>query len=165
MLPILLRHDHERFEICVYHTGSMFDKYTRQAREKSNHWISTNRWTDAELCETIIRDEVDILVDLAGHTASHRLGVMAMGAAPVQASYLGYPHSTGLTSIDWLIGDALVAPTEHGHLFSEGIAKLSGCVFCWAPVDKCPPPPARPAGASVAFGSFNNAAKLGPTTV
>ena len=113
----------------------------------------------------IVRDAVDVLVDLGGHTSSQRLGVFAMGAAPVQATYLGYPHSTGLAFMDWLIGDQTVSPAEHAHLFSEGIAQLPGCVFCWAPVDDYPLPAARPANSPPVFGSFNNSIKIGPRTV
>ena len=69
-----------------------------------------------------------MLIDLAGHTSTHRLGVFALRAAPVQATFLGYPHSTGLACIDWLIGDSVVSPAEHAPLFSEGIAQLPGSV-------------------------------------
>jgi predicted O-linked N-acetylglucosamine transferase (SPINDLY family) len=117
------------------------------------------------LQEVIVADEVDILIDLAGHTATHRLGVFAMRAAPVQATFLGYPHSTGLSTIDWLIGDGTVSPAAHAHLFSEGIAQLPGSVFCWAPVDTYPLPNPRPAKAPLVFGSFNNAMKLSPKTL
>jgi len=117
------------------------------------------------LQQAIVADGIDILVDLAGHTATHRLGVFAMRAAPVQATFLGYPHSTGLTTMDWLIGDATVSPIEHAHLFSEGLAQLPGSVFCWAPVDEYPLPPPRPQEAPLTFGSFNNAMKLSPKTV
>jgi predicted O-linked N-acetylglucosamine transferase (SPINDLY family) len=88
-----------------------------------------------------------------------------MRAAPVQATFIGYPHSTGLSTIDGLIGDATVSPAEHAHLFSEGIAQLPDSVFCWAPVDEYPLPPPRPVDAPVGFGSFNNAMKLSPRTV
>jgi predicted O-linked N-acetylglucosamine transferase (SPINDLY family) len=165
MLPVLLQHDHTRFEICIYYTGTLFDAYTRQAQAASERWCEAQQMTDAALQEHILRDGVDILVDLAGHTESHRLGVFAMGSAPVQATYLGYPHSTGLSCMDWLIGDARVAPAEHAHLFSEGIAQLAGSVFCWAPVDDYALPPARPANAPLVFGSFNNAIKIGAKTV
>jgi predicted O-linked N-acetylglucosamine transferase (SPINDLY family) len=93
------------------------------------------------------------------------LGVFAKRAAPVQATFLGYPHSTGLSAIDWLIGDATVSPSEHAHLFSEGLAQLPDSVFCWAPVDEYPLPPPRAAAAPVVFGSFNNAMKLSPSTI
>ena len=165
MLPVLLRHDHRRFEICIYHTGRMHDGYTRQARNCADRWREAVELDDATLQQTIIADQVDILVDLAGHTATHRLGLFALRAAPVQASFLGYPHSTGLSRIDWLIGDATVAPAAHAQLFSEGIAQLPNSVFCWAPVDDYPLPPPRPASAPVVFASFNNAMKLSPRTV
>ena len=165
MLPVLLRHDHAQFEIYVYQTGTMFDDYTRQAKACADHWLDAAALDDAALQRAIMADRVDILIDLAGHTSSHRLGVFALRAAPVQATFLGYPHSTGLSTIDWLVGDAVVSPAEHAHLFSEGIAQLPGSVFCWAPVDNYPLPPARPANAPVVFGSFNNAMKLSPQTI
>jgi len=165
MLPVLLRFDHQRFEICVYHTGTMHDEYTRQAQASADRWIEAAAMDDAALQQTILADEVDILIDLAGHTSTHRLGVFAMRAAPVQTTFLGYPHSTGLSSIDWLIGDAMVSPEEHAPLFSEGIAQLPGSVFCWAPVDEYPLPPPRAENAPVVFCSFNNAMKLTPPTI
>jgi hypothetical protein len=90
---------------------------------------------------------------------------MAMRAAPVQATFLGYPHSTGLSRIDCLIGDPVVPPAEHDHLFSEGIAQLPGSVFCWSPVDAYPLPPPRPADAPLLVGSFKNIMKLSPRTI
>ncbi len=165
LLPVLLRHDHARFEICIYHTGSMHDAYTRQARACADRWCEAAMLDDRALQQAILADEVDLLVDLAGHTASHRLGLFALRAAPVQATFLGYPHSTGLSRIDWLIGDATVSPAEHASLFSEGVAQMPDSVFCWAPVDDYPLPPSRPVAAPVVFGSFNNAMKLTPRTV
>jgi protein O-GlcNAc transferase len=165
MLPVLLRHDPARVEVCVYHTGTMHDEYTRKAKGAAQRWMEAAALDDRALREAIIADGVDILVDLAGHTSTHRLGVFAMRAAPVQATFLGYPHSTGLSSIDWLIGDAVVSPAEHATLFSEGLAQLPGSVFCWASVDDYPLPQARPKDAPVVFGSFNNAMKLSPTTL
>ncbi len=165
MLPVLLRHDHSRFEICIYHTGTMHDEYTRQAKACADRWLEAANLDDAALQQAIIDDGIDVLVDLAGHTATHRLGVFAMRAAPVQATFLGYPYSTGLSTMDWIIGDAAVTPAEHAHLYSEGLAQLPGSVFCWAPVDGYPLPPPRPAGIPVVFGSFNNAMKLSPKTI
>lgn len=165
MLPVLQRHDHARFDIHVYHTGTIHDDYTRLARACSDRWISAQAFDDAVLARAIVDDGIDILIDLAGHSATHRLGVFAMRAAPVQASFLGYPHSTGLATMDWLIGDAVVSPAGHAHLFSEAIAQLPGSVFCWAPVDDYPLPPPRPPDAPLVFGSFNNVLKLSPTTI
>jgi protein O-GlcNAc transferase len=165
MLPVLLRHDHAKLEIFIYHTGTMHDEYTRQAKACADHWLEALKHTDLALQQAIVADKIDILIDLAGHTSTHRLGVFALRAAPVQATFLGYPHSTGLSTIDWLVGDAVVSPAQHTHLYSEGIAQLPGSVFCWAPVDDYPLPLARAASATLVFGSFNNAMKLTPQTI
>ena len=165
MLPVLLRHDHARFEVCVYHTGNMHDEYTRQAKQCADRWLEAAALDDNALQQAIVADGIDILVDLAGHTSTHRLGVFAKRAAPVQATFLGYPHSTGMSAIDWIVGDATVSPEEHAHLFSEGLAQLFGSVFCWAPVDEYPLPSPRDPAAPVTFGSFNNAMKLSPLTL
>jgi predicted O-linked N-acetylglucosamine transferase (SPINDLY family) len=90
-----------------------------------------------------------------------------MRGAPVQMTYLGYPHSTGLRCFDWLIADAVVAPPEHDALFVERVARLPGSVFCWAPVDPDPlqADATQPVQGPVVFGSFNNLLKLSDTTV
>ena len=165
MLPVLKRLDHKRFEVCVYHTGTMHDGYTRQAKQAADRWLEAAKLDDTALQRAIVSDEVDVLVDLAGHTSSHRLGVFAMRAAPVQATFLGYPHSTGLSRINWLIGDATVSPKEHAHLFSEGIAQLPGSVFCWSNDEIYPLPQPRAPDAPLVLGSFNNAMKLCPQTI
>ncbi len=165
MLPVLKRHDHQQFNVAIYYTGVMHDEYTRQAKTCADIWLEASELDDTALLQAIRSDRIDILIDLAGHTATHRLGVFAMRAAPVQVTFLGYPYSTGLSSIDWLIGDRSVTPAEHAALYSEGLAQLPHSVFCWAPVDAHPLPPARPPAGPVVFGSFNNAMKLTPSSI
>jgi predicted O-linked N-acetylglucosamine transferase (SPINDLY family) len=165
MLPVLARLDRARVQTFVYYTGTTFDGYTRQAQRHADGWLEAASLDDKALRAAVIADGIDILIDLAGHTTTNRLAMFAMRAAPVQATFLGYPHSTGLTTIDWLIGDAIVSPAEHAHLFSEGLAQLPGSVFCWAPVDNYPLTTARPANADLVFGSFNNAMKLSAKTI
>ncbi len=92
MLPVLLRFDHAQFEICVYHTGKMHDEYTRQAVGCADRWLEAAALDDDALQRAIVADGIDILIDLAGHTSTHRLGVFAKRAAPVQATFLGYPR-------------------------------------------------------------------------
>ena len=165
MQPLLPRIDRERFEIAIYHTGEMHDAYTARARRAADRWLEAARLDDAELREAIMADGIDLLVDLAGHTAGHRLGVFAMRSAPVQATFLGYPHSTGLASMDWIVGDAIVSPLADAPLYSERLAQMPHSVWCWAPIDAHPLPASRPDGATVVFGSFNNAIKLSPATI
>ncbi len=165
MLPLLERLDPKAYPVTVFHTGSMHDDYTSRAQKAASNWIESASLSDPELKRRICDHQIDILLDLGGHTSNHRLGVFAMRAAPVQVAFLGYPHSTGLSRMDWLIGDAVVSPAEHASLFSEGIAQLPGSVFCWSPVDHYPLPPPRPAEAPLVFGSFNNVMKLSPRTI
>ncbi|MFM9109434.1 MAG: hypothetical protein ACKOPN_02320 [Prochlorococcaceae cyanobacterium] len=165
MLPLLERFDRHQFAVSVYHTGTMHDVYTARAQAAAAHWIEAGRLDDRALQQRIRADGIDLLIDLAGHTSSHRLGVFALRAAPVQLTFLGYPHSTGMERIDWLIGDPEVSPAAHAGLFSEGIAQLPGSVFCWCPVDPYPLPPPRPADAPLVLGSFNNIMKLSPRTI
>ena len=165
MLPILQVLDHERFELFIYNTGSMHDDYTLMAQACADHWLEASKLDDQALAQQIGRDGIQLLMDLSGHTSKHRLGVFCMRAAPVQVTFLGYPHSTGLSRMDWLIGDRWVSPEQHHHLFSEAIAQLPHSVFCWAPVDPYPLPAPRPDGAEVVFGSFNNVMKLSPRTL
>jgi protein O-GlcNAc transferase len=165
MLPLLKRLNPQALEVFVYHTGTMFDEYTVQAKACARRWMECQAMDDPTLQKAILSDHIDILLDLAGHTSSHRLGVFAMRAAPVQATFLGYPHSTGMSRLDWLVGDANVSPEAYAPMFSEGIAQLPGSVFCWAPVDAYPLPPARAGDAPLVLGSFNNAMKLSDTTL
>jgi len=165
LLPLLARHDRDRFEIHIYYSGAMYDEYTQRARECADRWVEAATLTDPELHRTIVEGDVDVLIDLAGHTNNHRLGVFAMRAAPVQASFIGYPHSTGLPGMDWIIADDVAVPEAHAHLCSERVARLPDSVFCWAPMDDYPLPAPRPAAAPVVFGSFNKAMKISPRTV
>jgi len=165
MLPLLQRLDTAQFPVTVFHTGTMHDEYTNRARQAASRWIEVHGLDDQAIHQRVRDQKIDVLIDLAGHTSSHRLGVFALRSAPVQATFLGYPHSTGLSRMDWLIGDAVVSPAEHAHLFSEGIAQLPGSVFCWSPVDIYPLPSARAPEAPLVFGSFNNIMKLSPHTI
>ncbi len=165
MRPLLDGLDHARFESVLYDTAPPGRGAEAQPPAGPGLWRGVGALDDERLGKAIIGDGIDILVDLAGHTSSRRLGVFARRAAPVQASFLGYPHSTGLAAIDWLIGDAVVSPAEHAALFGEGLAQLPGSVFCWVPPMSFPLPAARPADAPLVFGSFNNTMKISPRTV
>lgn len=122
---------------------------------------------DAQLAKRIDTDAIDVLLDLAGHTGQHRMNLFAKRAAPVQATYLGYPGSTGVPNIDWLLGDAVVTPEADDGLCSEQVYRLPGTVFCYAPEENYPFPEFKKSDAKrvLTFGSFNNVPKLTPHTL
>lgn len=163
MQPLLARWDHERLPLTIYNTGSTVDEQTRLARRRVVQWRDAN--TD-HLATQVEVDRIDILIDLAGHTAGGALRAFARRMAPVQASYLGYPGSTGVPNIDWLIGDPVVTPPGADDLCSESVMRLPNTVFCFSPEANYSLPDFdaykdRP----LTFGSFNNVAKLTPRTI
>jgi predicted O-linked N-acetylglucosamine transferase (SPINDLY family) len=104
-------------------------------------------------------DRIDILVDLAGHTSGHRIGVLAVKPAPIQITYLGYPNTTGLPTVDYRITDALADPAGRAdELNVERLLRLPRPFLCYRPEAKAPdpgPPPVLSRG-YVTFGCFNN---------
>lgn len=163
MQPLLARWDHARLPLTIYNMGSTVDDQTRLARRRAGSWRDVST---ALLPARVEADQIDILIDLAGHTAGRALRAFAKRMAPVQASFLGYPGSTGVPNIDWLIGDPVVTPPEADHLCSERVMRLPNTVFCFAPeVDYPLPDFAANIGRPLTFGSFNNIPKLTPRTI
>lgn len=167
MQPILSRLDPKEMELSVYFTGVSYDDQTRLARKRVARWVDCATLSDAQLAQRIERDRIDVLIDLAGHTSMNRMAMFGQRAAPVQMSYLGYPGSTGVPNIDWLLTDAVVAPQGTESLFSEGLIRLPGAVFCYHPEADYPFPDYGVAQRErrLTFGSFNNAPKLTPRTI
>lgn len=167
MQPVLRELDRSRIELTVYFTGVSHDDQTRLAQGRAEHWVEAAALNDAQLARRIDDDGIDVLLDLAGHTGQQRMSMFAQRAAPVQASYLGYPGSTGVPNMDWLIGDAVVTPARDDGLCSEAVYRLPGMVFCYAPEADYPlrHPGADKQSRPLTFGSFNNVPKLTQRTL
>ena len=167
MQPVLARLNPQAVQVTVYFTGVSYDEQTQLAKRRVAQWVDVTPWNDRQLARRIEDDGIDILLDLAGHTSQQRMSLFAQRAAPVQATFLGYPGSTGVPNIDWLVADAVVAPPGSEPLFSEQVLRLPGSVFCYAPEDHYPYPDYGQAHAerSLTFGSFNNVPKLTPRTL
>ncbi|HZQ72367.1 MAG TPA: tetratricopeptide repeat protein [Burkholderiales bacterium] len=166
--PILAHRERSRFEVFCYYNHRAEDSFTARLRGLADHWIECVHLSDAQLAERIRADRIDILVDLAGHTADNRVPLFTMKPAPVQMTYLGYPNTTGLSSIDWRISDALADPPgEAERLSAERILRPWTTYFCYRPPEKCPEVGALPAleNGYVTFGCFNNLPKLSPSFV
>jgi protein O-GlcNAc transferase len=117
--PLLANHDKSAVEVFAYAQLVVEDQMTAAYKGYVDHWVPTLGISDADLAERIRADQIDILVDTAGHSANHRLGVFARKPAPVSLSWLGFGYTTGLSAIDYYLTDEMVAPPGSEHLFSE----------------------------------------------
>ncbi|HMZ84214.1 MAG TPA: tetratricopeptide repeat protein [Rhodocyclaceae bacterium] len=99
--PFLAALDRARFEACLYSSHPVEDDVSRRLRGCADSWANVSALPDTEFARRIRRDGIDVLVDLAGHSSYNRLRVFAQRPAPVQVSWLGYPATTGLRSIDY----------------------------------------------------------------
>jgi protein O-GlcNAc transferase len=165
MQPVIARLDRSQFEVTVYFTGVSYDEQTRLAQSRVARWVECTTLLDRQLAARIEADHIDILIDLAGHTSRNRQSLFAQRAAPVQVTFLGYPGSTGVPNVDWLLADPVVAPPEHDGLFSERVYRLPNTVFCFHPEDNYPFPDLSVLDRPITFGSFNNTPKLTSHTV
>ncbi|CAK0744395.1 protein O-GlcNAc transferase [Gammaproteobacteria bacterium] len=162
--PVFKNHDHERFSIYGYHNSPQTDEVTERLKGYSDGWVDCVGMTDEILAEQIRSDEIDILVDLSGHSAKNRLLAFARKPAPVQATWIGYPNTTGLSTIDYCIVDQYNAP--YGILdnfYSEKLIRLPESGSVYAPSAKSPEPVSKAPVLErgyVTFGSFNNFAKV-----
>ena len=118
--------------------------------------------SDAQLADLIRADEIDILVDLAGHTSRHRLQAFTRRPAPVQVTYLGYPHSTGLSSIGYRLADDVTDPPEEPRRYTEQLVRLTAGYCCYLPSSDAPEVNALPAAATgqITFASLHGLSKL-----
>ncbi|HEY6336808.1 MAG TPA: tetratricopeptide repeat protein, partial [Alphaproteobacteria bacterium] len=166
--PLLAAHDRDKVEVFCYSNVQRPDRFTARLEAMADHWRAIDNMDDAAAAERIEGDRIDILVDLAGHTARNRLKLMALKAAPVEMSWLGYPATTGLETVDYRLTDALADPpgeTERFH--TETVLRLPRCFLCYRPPSDAPrvtPPPSSHAG-RITFGSFNNLTKVTPDVV
>jgi len=166
--PLLNSHDRGAFEIFCYASGSHFDSTSERLRKASDHWRSLDRCSDDEAFSLIRNDGIDILVDLAGHTASNRLTLFGRAPAPVQVTWLGYPETTGVPAIGYKITDAIVSPIDDADRYAtETLLRLPRGFHCYRPPPNCPdvaPLPCLSAN-HVTYGSFSGPPKMNPELI
>jgi protein O-GlcNAc transferase len=164
--PIVSARDRSAVSYVLYSNSQYQDEVTGRLRAHADAWREVWQLTDDALIELIRTDQIDILVDLSGHTAFNRLAVFARRAAPVQVSYLGYPNSTGLPTMDYRITDAVTDPQGLADTWhSERLLRMPDSQWCFRAFGTSAAPgplPARDAG-FVTFGSFNNLTKASDT--
>ncbi len=165
-LPLFERLERTRVEVFCYSTAMRpADEVTAKLRAAADHWRDAGVQDDAALAAQIRSDGIDILVDLTGHAGVMRLGVFALQPAPVQASWLGYLGSTGLTRIQHRLTDARADPPGAADaVHTESLVRLPHSQWCYRPAHSeqhaTEPPCVR--NGYVTFGSFNHAPKLSP---
>jgi predicted O-linked N-acetylglucosamine transferase (SPINDLY family) len=154
-------------ELHGYHNRDVEDLVTARLRACFKHWHPITALSDVDLAKRIADDGIDILVDLSGHTAQHRLRTFARKPAPIQASWLGYPGTTGLRAMDYYIADRhWLSPGQFDHLFTEKLAYLPDR-WAFEPHAEAPAVNALPAleTGRLTFGSFHRLSKINASTL
>lgn len=164
--PVLAHHDARQFDVYCYSTTRAPDAVTGRLRAMAAVWRDCQGMSDARLAGQIEADAIDVLVDLAGHTAQNRAPVLRSKPAPIQALYIGYPGTSGLPEVDYLIADARVCPPELEHYYTERVLRLEGSFWCFRPPDCAPEPAGLAANQNgyVTFGSYNALQKMAAGT-
>lgn len=161
--PLLAAHDRSKVEIFCYSGVERPDVTTVRIKNMAQHWRTTLGVPDDALAALIRADQIDILVDLAGHTEGTRLPMFAYRPAPVQVTWLGYPNTTGLTTMDYRLTDGLADPEETtDHLYTERLVRLPVSFLCYQPPCSAPPVSIAPfeTNGYITFGCFNYATKV-----
>ena len=163
LLPILEHHDRAQFEITCYSNGSKPDGVTRQMRELAEGWRDAFTMSDAQLVQQIRDDKIDILVDLAVHTAGNRLLAFARKPAPVQVTWLGWPGTTGMDAMDYRLSDPhLDPPGENDANYVEKTIRHPNSFWPYFPIEADVAPNQLPAltNGFITFGCLNNFWKM-----
>jgi predicted O-linked N-acetylglucosamine transferase (SPINDLY family) len=159
---LLAHHDASSVEVFCYSDVIRPDATTARMQKLCAQWREIVGLKDTEVDQKVREDRIDILVDLAGHTANNRLLLFARKPAPIQVTYLGYPDTTGLRAMDYRLTDAYADPPDVTGGYSEQLVRLPETFLCYRPSYGAPeigPAPALESG-RVTFGSFNALAKV-----
>ncbi|MGY3451145.1 tetratricopeptide repeat protein [Bradyrhizobium sp. USDA 4353] len=159
-LPVLRHHDHGAFKVVCYSCSPLQDGMTAQCRAAADVWVDAWQMSDEELADRIEADEVDILVDLSGHSAGNRLPVFARKPAPIQVTAWGSGTGTGVPTMDYFFADPVTVPEAARPLFAEQVYDLPAVITTdplqgWQPT----PLPMLRKG-HVTFGVFNRIDKI-----
>ncbi len=165
--PMMLNHDKSQFEITCYSSTPVEDEFTKEFRLAADRWRDVARLSDDELFEQIRADQIDILVDLSGHSLGNRLGVFARKPAPVTVTAWGHATGTGLPTIDYFFSDPVACPAAVRHLFAEKVFDLPCLIPPIEPLPQqlLPSDPPMLSKGYVTFGVFNRLSKISDQAV
>jgi predicted O-linked N-acetylglucosamine transferase (SPINDLY family) len=156
---LLFNFDRTRIQPVCYMTNNIMDSLTTMFMNafEMRQFAETD---DDTLAATIVADRIDILIDCAGQFEGNRLPSLIPRVAPIQCTFLGYPNTTGMPTMDYRIVDAITDPPENDSHLSEKAARLPGCFLCFTPSRDSPEVGVRDMNAPISFGSFNRLDKV-----
>ncbi len=162
ILPVLRYIPSDKYEVYCYSNRAMEDDLTQVVKQHCTGWRKIVHANDEEVVTLIRGDQIDVLFDLSGHTDGNRLTAFSLKPAPLQISWLGYPHTTGIDAMDAVLSDAINLPEYIHWMFTEKIEHLPHSKCCYAAPDYAPAIGNLPVkdNGFVTFGSFNNPVKL-----
>ena len=165
--PVLECHDKTHFETYCYSDVDHPDQTTRRLQQSASHWRDISAWDDDAVLEQVKSDRIDILVDLAGFTKHHRLGVFARKPAPCQISWLGFPNTTGLHTMDYRVVDQYTAPEDETSMGSEELLRLPHGFACFRPPEHAQSVQVAPAMSNgfVTLGCLHKLEKLNEAVI
>jgi len=159
-MPLLEGLRQADYNVTAYSDVKKDSQATEPIRKLCSTWRESSHLNDQELAKQIIADQIDILVDLNGHSGGNRMRLFASRIAPIQVSWLGYPSTTGVKNIDYKISDRVVAPAGlHEDSFNETLLRLPNGLLCYKPPEDAPAITRNNDQTNIRFGSFSNLAK------
>lgn len=159
---LLENFDRSSIELFAYYLDSKEDDFTKKLKPLFNNWRCLYNTNDNDAAKIIYEDEINILIDLAGHTVNNRMVIFSKKPSPVQITWLGYWATSGLKEMDYIFGDPYVTPIDETEKFTEKVWRLPESYFCLKEPKynlKVKPLPAISNG-FITFGCFNNIIKM-----
>ncbi len=155
-------HDRSRIKVCCISNTKTRDAITDRIKQNADAWVDIHGIFDDEAAALIREQELDIVVDLVGHTSANRLLLLGRRLAPVQALWCGYSNTTGLDDVDYIIADKIIAPPGERHFFTEEPVRLPNSFLCFTPPPDSPDIGPLPFDSNgyITFGCLNNPSKI-----
>jgi len=162
LLDTLNKLKNKDLDLIAYSNSEIKDSFSLKLKSHFNKWQEISNQNNYEVINQIRKDGIHILIDLSGHSEHNRLPIFINRPAPIQVSWIGYPHSTGIPEIDYLIGDSFVTPLNENKQFTEKIFRLPNMWVCFSvpefQIDITELPAIK--NKYITFGSFNNLSKI-----
>jgi predicted O-linked N-acetylglucosamine transferase (SPINDLY family) len=164
--PLLEHHDRSKYEFICFPASTRADETTARLRAQADKWVDAAIPDHSMVDRLIRREKIDILIELGGHSALNRLLSVVDKPAPIMATALGYPNTTGLPVVDYRIVDSLTDPPGTEDSATERLVRIDPCFLCFRPPESPEPAPVPSLKSGlITFGSFNSLQKLSPAAL